>query len=212
MRAVVIELAGGSRRRVARERSVTEPDAAPAVNREETRLVDAAKAGNSRAFDDLVERHMRRAFSVAYRILAQRQDAEDAVQDAFLSALTNLDTFERGRPFGPWLLRIVANRAINASRARAIRVTEPVPASAAATTASPFETAARGELRGEVERALSKLPEQQRWIVELFELDGFTGPEIAGMLEIPEGTVRWQLHQARQVLRPALERFSVRTP
>ena len=66
-------------------------------------------------------------------------------------------------------------------------------------------------MRGELQRALARLPEQQRWIVELFEIEGFSGPEIAAMLEIAEGTVRWHLHQARQTLRATLGRSAVRT-
>jgi RNA polymerase sigma-70 factor (ECF subfamily) len=184
-------------------------DASPLA---EADLIDAAKAGDAEAFDELVGRHLRRAFGVAYRLLGQRQDAEDVVQDAFLAALLNLDTFERGRPFGPWLLRIVANRGINLRKARALRRAEAIPASEASRGASPFEAAERSELRGELERALAQLPEPQRWIVELFEIDGFTGPEIAETLEMAEGTVRWHLHQARKTLRAALGRFALRLP
>ena len=171
---------------------------------DETDLIDAARGGSSSAFETLVERHMRRAFAVAYRLLAQRQDAEDVVQDAFLAALQKLDTFERGRPFAPWLLRIVANRALNARKARAVRHTEPIPPAVVSQDASPYDVTRRGELRDELERALRRLPEQQRAIVELFEIDGFTGPEIAGMLDMADGTVRWHLHEARRTLRETL--------
>ena len=147
---------------------------------------------------------MRRAFAVAYRLLAQRQDAEDVVQDAFLAALQKLDTFERGRPFGPWLLRIVANRALNARKARAVRHTESIPATAVSGDASPYDVTRQNELRGGLERALQRLPGQQRLIVELFEIDGFTGPEIAAMLDMADGTVRWHLHEARRALKEAL--------
>jgi RNA polymerase sigma-70 factor (ECF subfamily) len=178
----------------------------------EADLIDAARLGDANAFDELVRRHMHRAFSVAYRLLGQRQDAEDTVQDAFLAALVKLDTFQRGRPFGPWLLRIVANRGINLRRSRALRRTEEIPEQAPSREASPLEAAERSVLRGDLTRALAELPEPQRWVVELFELDGFTGPEIAEMLDMAEGTVRWHLHQARQTLRVALDRYSLRKP
>ncbi|HEX5107725.1 MAG TPA: sigma-70 family RNA polymerase sigma factor [Vicinamibacterales bacterium] len=177
----------------------------------EARLIDAVKAGDAAAFDELANRHMRRAFSVAYRLLGQRQDAEDVVQEAFLAALVKIDTFERGRPFGPWLLRIVANRAINLRKARALRQAEPIPDSMASGGESPAEAAQRSELRRELRQALAQLPEEQRWVVELFEIDGFTGPEIAEMLDMAEGTVRWHLHGARQTLRTVLAHFAVRT-
>jgi RNA polymerase sigma-70 factor, ECF subfamily len=171
-------------------------------------LVDAARGGDTQAFDALVRRYMRRAFAVAYRLLGRRPDAEDALQDAFVAALTKLDTFDRQRPFGPWLLRIVANRSINLRKGLAVRRTEPIPAGVASRAASPLEEAERSEVRAELQRALAQLPEQQRWILELFELDGFTGPEIAEMLDLPAGTVRWHLHQARHRLRAVLHRAS----
>jgi RNA polymerase sigma-70 factor (ECF subfamily) len=179
---------------------------------DERALVDAVRAGNGDAFDELAGRHMRRAFAVAYRILGQRQDAEDIVQDGLLAALMKIDTFDSDRPFGPWLLRIIANRAINARKARTLRRTEPLPEGAPSRGDSPFDATRRSEMRGELQRALAGLPEQQRWIVELFEIEGFSGPEIAAMLEIADGTVRWHLHQARQALRTTLEPFAVRTP
>jgi RNA polymerase sigma-70 factor (ECF subfamily) len=71
--------------------------------------------------------------------------------------------------------------------------------------ASPLEAAERSELAAQLRAALAKLPERRRWIVEMFEVDGFSGPEIAEILEMPEGTVRWELHQARATLRAVLE-------
>lgn len=173
-------------------------------------LVEAVCAGDTEAFDELVGRHMRSAFAVAYRLLGQRQDAEDVVQDGFVAALVKIDTFDRSRPFGPWLLRIVANRALNVRKARTLRQVEPIPTDVASGGVSPFDAAERSEQRAGLQRALAQLPEHQRWIVELFEIDGFTGPEIAEMLDIAEGTVRWHLHQAKRTLRAALESLVAR--
>lgn len=179
--------------------------------RAEEILIDAVKGGNAAAFDELVGQHMRRAFAVAYRVLGQRQDAEDVVQEGFLAALLKIDTFERGRPFSPWLLRIVANRALNLRKARALRQVEPIPPGVVSGDESPAQAAERSELRRELERALARLPEEQRWVVELFEIDGFSGAEIAQMLDMPEGTVRWHLHGARQTLRKVLGHLALRT-
>ena len=174
------------------------------VERGEDELIEATCRGETDAFEALVARHLSRALAVAYRVVGQREDAEDVVQDAFLAALVKIETFDRGRPFAPWLLRIVANRAINLRKARSLRRTELIDADTTSDAASPFDEAVRSELRGELQRALAGLPEQQRWIVELFEIDGFTGPEIAEMLDMPEGTVRWHVHQGRHALRAAL--------
>jgi RNA polymerase sigma-70 factor (ECF subfamily) len=179
--------------------------------RDETELIDRVQAGETSAFDQLVEQHLRRALSVAYRVLGHRQDAEDVVQDSFLAALTKIETFERGRPFAPWLFRIVANRAINLRKSRALRQAATLSPAAASRDESPADAAERGERRRALQEALTQLPEQQRWIVELFEIDGFTSPEIADMLDLAEGTVRWHLHTARQTLRIVLGRFATRT-
>lgn len=176
----------------------------------DARLVERVRRGDARAFDDLVARHMRRAFGVAYRLMGQREDAEDLVQDAFLAALERIDTFRPGRSFSPWFYRILVNRGLNARRARSLRTTVPIPESAAARSPSPDRMAEQGELREELRAALASLPERQRVVVELFELEGFSGPEIAGILEISEGTVRWHLHEARRALRRALAPFEAK--
>ena len=199
-------------RRAAGMKAFARPAASPQeAGQDESRLVEAVKAGDAAAFDELTSRHMRRAFGVAYRLLGQRQDAEDVVQEGFLTALVKIDTFERGRPFGPWLMRIVANRAINLRKARALRHADPIPDGIPSGGESPAEAAQRSELRRALQQALAQLPDEQRWVVELFEIDGFTGPEIAEMLEMAGGTVRWHLHCARQTLRTVLAQFAVRT-
>jgi RNA polymerase sigma-70 factor, ECF subfamily len=185
------------------------PDAAAtgATASDEHELIERVRGGDGLAFDALVTRYLRRAFSVAYRVLGHREDAEDLVQDAFMAALQRIDTFEAGRPFGPWFFRILVNRGLNARKSRALRTTEEIPEAAASTFASPEREAERGELRGRLRGAMAGLPERQRMIVELFELEGFSGAEIAAMLEISDGTVRWHLHEARKTLRESLAHF-----
>jgi RNA polymerase sigma-70 factor (ECF subfamily) len=147
---------------------------------------------------------MRRAFAVAYRILGGREDAEDLVQDAFMTALTHIDDFQLGRPFAPWLLRIVANRALNARRSLALRRTEAIPTDVASAFPAPDVELERAERRERLRLALEALPERQRLIVQLFEVDGYTAPEIAAMLDLSPATVRWHAHEARRALRRAL--------
>lgn len=178
--------------------------AASSESAEEARLIEAVRRGDAAAFDGLVRRYMRRAYAVAYRLLEHREDAEDLVQEAFLTALEKIDTFQPGRPFGPWFFRILINRGRNLRTARARRATLPIPAETAAQTDSPAHDTERAELRAWLEAALDRLPERQRLIVQLFELEGFSGAEIADMLEMPAGTVRWNLHQARGTLRKIL--------
>jgi RNA polymerase sigma-70 factor, ECF subfamily len=167
-------------------------------------LIERVRNGDSEAFDMLVSRHMRHAYRIAYRLLGHREDAEDLVQEAFLTVLEKIDSFQAGREFTPWFNRIVVNRGLNTRKSRAVRRTEMIPASAVSSTSSPARDAEQAEIAVRVRAAVATLPERQRVIVELFELEGFSGAEIAEMLEISAGTVRWHLHEARRTLRDLL--------
>lgn len=183
---------------------------AAAAADDEPALVERVRRGDAGAFDALVTRYMRRAYAVGYRLLGNREDAEDLVQETFLAVLQKIDTFERGRAFSPWFFRILVNRGLNARKSRALRTTCEVPEDAAAGGASPERMAERAELQQRLRCALDRLPDRQRVIVELFELEGFGGAEIAEILEISDGTVRWHLHEARKTLRQVLAAYDRR--
>ena len=121
-----------------------------------------------------------------------------------MAVLQRVDTFQAGRPFGPWFFRILVNRGLNARKARSLRAVDEIPETAAHAGPTPERDAERAELRGRLKEAMDMLPERQRTIVQLFELEGFLGPEIAEILEISDGTVRWHLHEARRTLKKAL--------
>jgi len=177
---------------------------APAGELPDEELVERVRAGDPDAFDALVRRHMERAFRIAWRLLGHREDAEDLVQESFLAVLEKIHTFQRGRAFTPWFHRIVVNRGINARESRAVRRTEAVPESVAAAGPSPVRHVEQVEARDRVAEALRVLPDRQRTIVQLFELEGYSGAEIGEMLDISAGTVRWHLHEARRALREML--------
>lgn len=205
--AADLKFAGGEAASVAAGGAVS---AAGAVEISDAELASRVQNGDSAAFDTLVRRHMQRAFRVAMRLLGQPQDAEDLVQDAFLAALEKIDTFDTQRDFAPWFYRILVNRCLNARKARARRTTSEVPADAASSVASPLLETERSEIRRHLKQAMKLLPERQRTIVAMFDLEGFSSPEIAEIMGISDGTVRWHLHQARRVLREALEPFARR--
>ena len=171
----------------------------------ESELVGRVRQGDTEAFGELVRRYERRAFAVAYRLTGQRQDAEDMVQDAFIAALDKLDGFDAERPFGPWFFRILVNRGTSLSRARKVRATEEIPGTIGDTAPLPDRLAEHAETGERVRAAIATLSARQRLVVQLYELDGFTTAEVAGMLEIAEPTVRWTLHEARRRLRAELE-------
>jgi RNA polymerase sigma-70 factor, ECF subfamily len=170
---------------------------------EESELVQRVQGGDSAAFDVLVRRYIRRAFTVAFRLLGHREDAEDLVQETFMILLRQIEDFELGRPFGPWMYRILINRGLNARKARARRMTEALPDDVVGVEA-PDLAVERAEVRARFRAALESLPPRQRIVIELIELDGFTRGEVADALAISDGTVRWHVHDAWRTLRRVL--------
>jgi RNA polymerase sigma-70 factor, ECF subfamily len=147
----------------------------------------------------LFRAHWAQAHRAAFLIVHDAAAAEDIAQEAFLAAIRALDRFDRRRPFGPWLHRIVVNRAIDWSRARALRreVDEPVESEA------PPEPAAGWS--DEVLAALSVLDPDQRAAVVLRHLLEYTPGEIADLLDVPRGTVNSRLRRALDRLALELE-------
>jgi RNA polymerase sigma-70 factor (ECF subfamily) len=169
-------------------------------------LVRQAQGGDPEAFGVLVERHAPMVRRLTRAVLRHAEDADDAAQDTFFSAWTALRRFDPSAPLAPWLARIAVNAARDLSRRRRVRSTEAVPDSLAATGAAPDSEAERGLLRARLDQALSSLPERQRLVVVLFEVEGYGHAEIGAMLGVPEGTARSDLFHARRRLRAALTR------
>lgn len=152
-----------------------------------------------------MSRHIARAHALAVRVLHQRDDADDLVQDAFLAALEHLEAFDVSRPFWPWLARIIANRGLDIASSRAVRYTESLPDDLIdSRSGTPLDGAVRREIIERFRRELALLPPRQQLIIQLVELDGYDVAEIAGMLSLSPSTVRWHVHAARQRLRDAL--------
>ena len=169
---------------------------------EERSLVIGAQAGNNEAFASLVKLHQRRAYAVCRAIVLTHEDAEDAVQDGFLHAYKALGRFLPDQPFGAWLYRIMANASLDLVRRRKVRDADELPDTIALPFRDPGEA---DELRTRLQRALATLGERQRAVIVLHDIEGFTHGEIGGMLGIPEGTARSDLHHARAALRKLLQ-------
>lgn len=181
-------------------RRVTTPDRPD----DEKALVLSAQRGELEAFSELVRRHQRRAYAVARAIVVTHEDAEDAVQDAFLHAYRALHRFLPDQAFGAWLHRIVSNASLDITRRRKVRDAEDLPES----VASPFRDPAESdELRLRLRDALAKLPVRQRSVIVLHDVEGFKHSEIGKLLGIPEGTARSDLHYARSALRALLQQL-----
>ncbi len=167
----------------------------------ERSLVLAAQAGDNVAFAGLVQRHSRRAYAVARSIVLTHDDAEDAVQEGFLHAWKALERFRPEQAFGAWLHRIVANASLDIARRKKVRDADELSES----VSSPFhDPAVRAELRSRLGQALLQLPERQRSVLVLHDVEGYRHSEIGQTLGIPEGTARSDLHHARASLRRLL--------
>ena len=182
-------------------RPVSVPMAEPEHADAERALVREAQHGSEAAFALLVHTHMRRAYAVARAICATHEDAEDAVQDGFLHAYKALERFRPEQAFAAWLNRIVANAALDIGRRRKVRDADTLPETLSVPQFDPSE---RSELRGRLGIALRVLPDRQRSVLVLHDVEGYTHGEIGTMLGIPEGTARSDLHHARASLRERL--------
>ncbi|MEE2670045.1 MAG: sigma-70 family RNA polymerase sigma factor [Gemmatimonadota bacterium] len=164
-------------------------------------LVRKAREGDNGAFGTLVSRYMRAAYAVSRSVTGGHQDAEDAVQEAFIVALERLEECRSPDRFSGWFLAIVRNRSRNLVRREILRDTEDVPKGAADTGRTPEQVREQTELQERLQSALQRLPQVQREIVLLHDLEGWKHREIAERLELPAGTIRSHLHFARKALR-----------
>ncbi len=168
-------------------------------------LVRKARDGDELAFCKLVERYQRPAYAVALSVTGRHEDAQDAAQESFLVALTRLEECRSPERFGGWLMTIVRNRSKNLVRRESLRATDEVPPGTRSRVPTPDRISETRELRGLLKKALMELPEVQRQIVLLHDLEGWKHREIADRLDLPCGTVRSHLHFARKTLRNALK-------
>jgi RNA polymerase sigma-70 factor (ECF subfamily) len=187
--------------------------APPGASSDDEALIRASQAGNLEAFNLLVQRHERPVFNVALRLLRDVGLAEDATQDTFIRAWQNIRTFQTGS-VRSWLYKIATNRAYDMLRASARRPAgsleaetveiEPIWTSGGAGEESPDALALRRELSIYLERALTALPEDQRMVVLLVDVQGLDYHEVAESMGTALGTVKSRLSRARAKIRQAL--------
>lgn len=182
-------------------------------------LIESAQAGSTRAFDELTRRYIEKAYSIAYQMLANPEDARDLVQDAFFEVFRTLERFNTQYRFSTWLYRILINKCINyrkrESRRRMLSFSEyiprhyngeqpTVPAHVVSKLDTPHEDLENKELRVAISAALNSLSERHRTVVVLFDLEGLSHKQIAQILQCPEGTVMSRLHHGRLKLKNIL--------
>ena len=180
-------------------------------------LVQAAKTGDLAAFEELINRHERRIYTLARRITGNEQDAEDVTQEAFLSALEHLSDFREESSFGTWLSRIATHAALKLIRKRKGLPTESLDATAedgalphpeyiADWRESPERLVLRNETARLIDDALAKLDEGHRLVFLLRDVEGLSVKETADALGLSEANVKVRLLRARLQLREHLTR------
>lgn len=169
--------------------------------RAERAAVSGALRGDPAALAVLFRAHWPSAYRSAWLIVRDEHAAEDLAQEGFVAAFGALDRFDRSRPFGPWLRTIVARRAIDATRARAVRPREVDGSVALAVVAAPEVATAPGT---ELLAAVAALPDEQRAVVVLRHLLELTPSEIAAVVGVPTGTVNSRLRRGLDALAKAL--------
>jgi RNA polymerase sigma-70 factor, ECF subfamily len=158
-------------------------------------LVRAAQRGDRRAFEQLVERHQARLFTLAARTLGSADEAADAVQEAFVRAWVGLPRFRRRSLFSTWLFRICVNAAHDVRARRPARPLAEPPDSA-----DPRDAFVQRELSGALQAALDALDEDYRIAIVLYDVLGCSYAEIAELTEVAEGTVKSRIFRGRREL------------
>ncbi|MEZ0241255.1 MAG: RNA polymerase sigma factor [Chloroflexota bacterium] len=180
------------------------------VQRRDLILVERARSGDLDAFNDLVECYQDLLFSLVVRIVPDRDQAADAVQEAFFSAYRNLDRF-RGGSFRSWVSRIAINAAMDTQRLRKRRPVEPYPElddetwqPPADASADPVTSSLEAERHRVLNAALAQVTDDQRAAIVLFDIEGYDYAEIATMTGVSLGTVKSRIHRGRLALRALL--------
>jgi RNA polymerase sigma-70 factor, ECF subfamily len=199
-------------------RRTSNKEARRAEAEEDRVLIDAAKNGDKSAFRALVDRHQRRAFTIAVGLVRDENDAREIVQEAFLRVYKGLATFQGGSSFFTWLYRIVTNLAIDVMRKPGRQSNEldesrdgsseadesMFPLLARPDGADPLDVVHRTQVQDRIQAALDALPPYHRGVILMREVEGMSYDEMAEAMGVSKGTIMSRLFHARQKLQKAL--------
>jgi len=183
----------------------------------ERQLIVKCQAGNAQFYEPLVRAYERPGLRLAMGMMGNVEDAKDALQEAFVKTFQSLKRFDVKRPFGPWFFQILRNQCRDMLRSRKARfnvetLDERLEMRAGEDAVAPSRTREHAEAAELLWKGLERIGEEHREILVLKELQGFRYAEIAGILEIPEGTVASRLYHARRALRDALDAMGATYP
>ena len=185
------------------------------MSTDDQRLIAASLRGDASAFGELVRRYQDRLYHTVYRLVDSPEDALDVVQEAFLSVYQSLDSFKGDSLFFTWLYRIAVNAAISLKRKQRVALrlaSEHADGAAVAEPADGSEFSQPGlalekaDDERRMQEVLNRLSLEHRAVLVMKEIDGLRYEDIAGVLQVPIGTVRSRLFRARMELRELLER------
>lgn len=170
-------------------------------------IVERCLQGDRKAYEEIYALYSRAMFNVALRLVKDRDEAEDVLQDAFISAFAHLASFQGSASFGAWLKRIVINKSINAIKKRR---PEPLPDTYEAGDDSSAEWMYEDGMLSvkRVKKAIMELPEGYRTVLSLYLLEGYDHQEIAEILDVSVGTSKSQYNRAKKRLRETLMTIS----
>jgi len=175
-------------------------------------LVVSCQNGRMECFSELVDRYQARIYNVAYRMVHNREEAEDITQETFINVYRALDTF-KGNRFSPWIYKIASNLCLDHLRRRkpaTVSIDAPIGPEGdmtreiAGETGRPEDETMTAALGLDIQRAIDRLPEKYRTVTVLRHIEDLTYDEIAEALSLPLGTVKTRLFRAREMLRTHL--------
>lgn len=176
----------------------------------EQKLIEKASGGDASAFNRLMANHEKRMYAVALRMFANREDAQDCLQEAMLRVYRSIGSFKGQSSFSTWLYRITMNTCLDELRRKKNKQSASLDNlleqgwSPADESAGPEQHAVRNELKQELQSAIRELPEDMRSAVVLRDVQGFAYDEIAQVLNVNVGTVKSRISRAREKLRGKL--------
>jgi RNA polymerase sigma-70 factor, ECF subfamily len=182
-------------------------------------VVELAREGRETAFRELIGRYQRPVFSLIYRLVRDREKAEDLAQDTFIKVLNALDRYDPSYKFSSWIFKIAHNTSLDHLRrkepetlsidgsphARTAAETEASTLTPVSTGQTPEEYTSNQELGSEIDRAIALLRPEYRTAIVLCHVEGRAYEEIAEIMEIPLGTVKTYIHRGRNELKKQLE-------
>ena len=169
-------------------------------------LIERCRAGDREAFYSIYKLYSKAMYNVGFRITGREEEAEDVLQDAFISAFRNLDSYRGDASFGSWLKKIVVNKAINVLKRKKM---EPLPEDdrwdvPAEEPENPYRKEEDGMTVERVKKAIEQLPDGYRSVLSLYLLEGYDHQEIAEIMDISESTSKSQLNRAKTRLKALL--------